>query len=161
MNPPASRRLFPAFPARAETLQRDHSLAQRPAPLSCARPCQPTSAPFLPIDPGHLWLTCEAAGQTAGFCYAVPEPLTDGTWNTRAIAVHPDHQSSGRDSALIAAVEANLRAAGQHLLVVDTSGTSAYAATRTFYLRNGYETESRIRDCWGPGDDKITFRKAL
>ena len=46
-------------------------------------------------------------------------------------------------------------------MIVDTSGTEAFAETRAFYRKNGYTEEARIRDYWADGDDKITFRKPL
>ena len=36
-----------------------------------------------------------------------------------------------------------------------------FLATRAFYRRNGYDEEARIRDFYGPGEDKIVFWKAL
>lgn len=119
-------------------------------------------APFL-ADPsnGDLWLTAEIDGIAQGLCYAVPEPMTVGTWNMRALAVAPSQQGSGIGSRLVSALEARLRESGQHVLLVDTSGTDAFAQTRAFYRRNGYGQEARIRDFWAPGDDKVVFWKAL
>lgn len=108
-----------------------------------------------------LWLSCLDGPRTVGFCYAVPEALADGTWNMLALAVEPRVQGQGHGSALVAALEDHLRRAGHRLLLADTSGTDAFARTRAFYLRNGYGAEARIRDFWAPGDDKVTFCKAL
>ena len=54
-----------------------------------------------------------------------------------------------------------LQASGNRVLIVDTSGTESFSGTRRFYNRCGYTEEARIRDFWGPGDDKIVFWKAL
>jgi len=110
---------------------------------------------------GSIWLTCLTDEGVAGFCFAVPEKLTDGTWNMLAIAVHGDRQGQGLGGALVAALEASLRDTGQRILIADTSGTPNYAATRAFYRKQGYAEEARIRDFWAEGDDKIVFRKAL
>lgn len=118
-------------------------------------------APFLSGESGALWLTCWGEAGPIGLCYMVPEALTEGTWNMRALAIDPDHQGKGVGSALVADAEARLKAQGQRLLIVDTSGTEAFAQTRRFYRTNGYQDEARIRDFWAKGDDKITFRKAL
>lgn len=48
-----------------------------------------------------LWLTSEMKVQAVGFCYAVPEKLTDGTWNMLAIAVLPSQQGEGLGSAIV------------------------------------------------------------
>lgn len=108
-----------------------------------------------------LWLTCHADGQVAGFCLARPEALTDGTWNMLAIAVLPARQRAGLGGALVRQLEAVLRGCGQRMLVVDTSGTEDFAATRAFYARQGYAEVARIPDFWAHGDDKVIFRKAL
>ena len=96
-----------------------------------------------------------------GFCYTEPEELAEGTWNMLALAVRPDLQGKRLGSALVAAAEQHLRGRKQRILIVDTSGTDGFEMTRKFYAQNGYEEEARIRDFWAPGDDKVTFRKAL
>lgn len=117
---------------------------------------------FLSGEDSHdLWLTCEMDGTAIGFCYAVPEELTEGTWNMRAIAVSPSKQGSGAGAALVQELESDLRKRGYRILIADTSGTDEFSATRQFYHKNGYAEEARIRDFWAAGDDKIIFRKAL
>jgi N-acetylglutamate synthase-like GNAT family acetyltransferase len=108
-----------------------------------------------------IWLTCEKAGAAIGFCYAMPETLTEGTWNMLAIAVLPEVQSGGAGTALVKALEERLRDEGQRVIIADTSGTEAYTKTRNFYLKTGYIQEARLRDFWGDGDDKIVFWKSL
>jgi ribosomal protein S18 acetylase RimI-like enzyme len=108
-----------------------------------------------------LWLTCELEGEAVGFCFAVPEKLTDGTWNMLAIAVHPEHQGGGAGSALVKHLEATLLARGQRVLIADTSGTPEFKQTREFYGKNGYSEEARIRDFWAEGNDKVVFWKLL
>ena len=85
----------------------------------------------------------------------------DGTWNMLALAVRPDLQGQRLGAALVRAAEKHLQDKGQRILIVDTSGTDAFALTRNFYVQNGYEEEVRIRDFWADGDDKVIFRKAL
>ena len=118
-------------------------------------------APALAGTAEAVWLTCHLAGAAVGFCYSAPEELAEGTWNMLALAVRPDLQGQGLGRALPQAVETHLRTRGQRLLIVDTSGTPDFALTRRFYARNGYDEEARIRDFWGPNDDKVIFRKAL
>lgn len=119
-------------------------------------------APFLGgTASDELWLTAEVDGQAAGLCYAAAEPMTEGTWNMRAIAVHPACQGTGIGTGLTDHLEQSLRRTEQRLLIVDTSGLDDFRQTRAFYRRNGYTEEARIRDFWAAGDDKIVFRKAL
>jgi ribosomal protein S18 acetylase RimI-like enzyme len=112
-------------------------------------------------DSNDLWLTCEVEGRAVGFCYAVPEKLTDRVWNMLALAVLPVRQGKGQGSALVAQLETTLKGRDQRVLIADTSGMPAFALTREFYRKNGYTEEARIRDFWAAGDDKIVFWKSL
>jgi GNAT superfamily N-acetyltransferase len=118
-------------------------------------------APALAGETDAFWLTLHHQGTAAGFCYITPEELTTGTWNMRALAIRPDLQGQGLGAQLVRKVEQTLRDKGQRIVIVDTSGTDDFAATRRFYAQNGYEQEARIRDFWATGDDKVIFRKAL
>lgn len=117
---------------------------------------------FLSGDEGRdLWLTCEVDGKAVGFCYAVPEELTDGAWNMLALAVLPLLQGKSHGAALVAEMEATLKAREQRILIADTSGKATFARTREFYRKTGFTEEARIRDFWAAGDDKIVFWKSL
>ncbi|MET1415654.1 GNAT family N-acetyltransferase [Roseibium sp. HPY-6] len=118
-------------------------------------------APALADENKGIWLSCHFNGTAVGFSYTVPEEMADGTWNMLALAVRPDLQGRRLGTGLVKAVEERLREKRQRILIVDTSGTNQFAATRAFYARNGYAEEARIRDFWAVGDDKVTFRKAL
>ncbi len=117
---------------------------------------------FLSEEAGDdIWLTFDSDGDAIGFCYAAPEPLTEGTWNMLAIAVLPGVQGKGSGAGLVAELESRLHRLGHRVLIADTSGTAKYERTREFYRKNGYSEEARIRDFWGPGDDKVVFWKSL
>lgn len=119
-------------------------------------------APFLGDAPeAGLWLSAGLEDAVVGFCHAIPEPLTDGAWNMLALAVLPARQGAGCGAALVRHLEKTLRDQGQRILIADTSGTAAFAPTRAFYQATGYTQEARIRDFWGPGDDKVVFWKSL
>jgi ribosomal protein S18 acetylase RimI-like enzyme len=113
--------------------------------------------------PGHQWLvaTTDESGVIAA-AYLAPEPFADRLWNVYFIAVQPHEHGRGTGTALMAHVEGLLRNAGEavaRVLIVETSSTDQYAATRSFYLARGFDEEARIRDFYGPGDDKIVFWK--
>ena len=116
-------------------------------------------------EPREFWLVHDGDGggvaSPAGVAYCAPERMTEGTWNALLLAVHPDRQGAGLGAALMRRTEAILAARGERLLLVETSGTDAFEATRGFYARLGYEREAVIRDYYGTGDDKVVFRKAL
>lgn len=96
--------------------------------------------------------------------YLAPEPFADRFWNLYFIAVDPARHGQGVGTALLTHVEDVLRAAGEgqaRVLIVETSSTDPYTAARAFYRARGYHEEARIRDFYGPGDDKIVFWKKL
>jgi ribosomal protein S18 acetylase RimI-like enzyme len=109
----------------------------------------------------ELWLSAENGGEVIGFCYAVPEKLTDGTWNMLAIAVLPSSQSRGVGAAIVASLENQLQGMGARVLIADTSGLDDFKRTRDFYRRNNYVEEAQIRDFWAEGNAKVTFWKPL
>jgi len=79
----------------------------------------------------------------------------------RAIAVHPDKQGSGRGARLVAAAEAELASRHQRSLIVDTSGTEAFAATRRLYNHLGDNQLATIPEFRALEDDIVTFAKSL
>jgi ribosomal protein S18 acetylase RimI-like enzyme len=79
----------------------------------------------------------------------------------RALGVRTEHQASGIGTALVAALEAQLRRQRARLLLVDTSGTDAFRAARGFYVARGYTHAATISDFWADGDDKLSFVKRL
>lgn len=119
------------------------------------------AAPFLEGTELHLWLVAVMQGRCCGFAYCEPERATDGTFNLLAIAVSPENQGKGAGGALIAAIEARLRADAARVLIVETSALNAYADTWAFYLARGFAEEARIRDFYAEGEHKIVFWKHL
>ncbi len=96
--------------------------------------------------------------------YVAPEPFADRIWNLYFICVSPTHQRRGIGESLLKANKDMLRGLGSataRILIVDTSSTDAYAGARAFYQRPGFDEEARIRDFYGPADDKVTFWKSL
>ncbi len=108
-----------------------------------------------------VWLTCKDATGVLGFCFAVPEEMTKGTWNMLAIAVRSDRQSQGAGASMVARLESLLRTKGARVLIADTSGTAEFERTRAFYRSNDYLEVARIPQFWAAGDDKVVFWKAL
>lgn len=47
------------------------------------------------------------------------------------------------------------------VLLVETSSTEQYHRARAFYLARGFDEEARVRDFYGPGDDRVVFWKSL
>lgn len=109
---------------------------------------------------GHGCLIDEE-DEPLGVVYYAPVTATDRTWNLLMIAVHPDAQGRGRGAALMRHVEDALRASGQRVLLVETSGHPTFSRTRAFYAKCGYDEEARIREYYAAGEDMVLFRKAL
>ena len=113
----------------------------------------------------HRWLLAEReSGGVGGAAYFAPEPFADRVWNLYFIAVAPEAQGQGIGGMLIGRVERELVAAGDdvaRVLIVETSSTEQYAPARAFYRSRGYDEEARIRQFYGPADDKIVYWKSL
>lgn len=113
---------------------------------------------------GHSWLVATTGSRIAAAAYYAPEPFSDRMWNLYFIATEPGLHHGGAGSVLIGAVEDALRSRGEdqaRTLIVDTSSLEGYEQARSFYRRRGFVEEARIRDFYGPGDDKVTFWKSL
>ncbi len=108
----------------------------------------------------QFWLTCVDDGPVA-FAYCAAEPMTRGTWNLLLIAVSPDRQGKGIGAQLMLQVEQRLRSRNARVLLVETSATDGFSATRSFYSGLGYTEEARIRDYYNAPDDKVVYWKAL
>ena len=117
------------------------------------------------MDDQHTWIVLENdAGKIAGAAYFGPESHSDRVWNLYFLAVSQNVQGAGIGSALVAWIEANLRTRGTaiaKLLLIETSSVDSFEPTRTFYRKQGYVEEARIREYYGAGDDKVVFWKSL
>ena len=113
-------------------------------------------APWFADPEGALWLVAEG-----GFAHAVPEALTEGTWNLLALAVRPEVQGRGVGAELVSAVLAALQERGARLVIVDTAGTAEFAGARRLYLRLGFAEVARIPEFWAEGVDKVTYALRL
>jgi ribosomal protein S18 acetylase RimI-like enzyme len=101
----------------------------------------------------------EAAGRVAGYVLFGPVPLTAGNYDLYWIAVDPATQGSGVGRQLMEHVEREVRRRGGRMICLETSSQGSYVRTRKFYDQAGYLEESRIRDFYRPGDDRITYVK--
>ncbi len=100
-------------------------------------------------------------GGVLGVAYWHPVEMADGVVDLTMIGVDPAAQGRGLGRTLMRHAEAQVRGAGQRLVLVQTSGTDQYAGTRQFYAALGYDEEARVRDYWTAGEDLVVFRLAL
>ena len=111
---------------------------------------------------GYLFVFAEEeAGRVMGYACYGPVPCTLRSFDLYWIAVRDEARGLGLGRAVLAEVEARLRASGGGKLIAETSSREQYAPTRGFYLACGFAEEARIRDYYAPGEDVLYFTKTL
>jgi len=116
-------------------------------------------APFFEGTTCH-WHVATVSDDVAGFAYAAPEEMTDGTWNLRAIAVAEPARRLGLGHALLQSIEVALERQAR-LLIIDTTQVPDQQAGRALYQAMGYTQVAQIKDFWEDGADKVTYAKVL
>jgi GNAT superfamily N-acetyltransferase len=94
-----------------------------------------------------------------GFVCFGATPLTEGTYDLYWIGVDPDYAGHGLGSRLLKWVEEKAIADHGRLMVIETSSSPIYTATRQFYLKNGYFLAVTIKDFYRVGEDRVTYLK--
>ena len=117
--------------------------------------------PTFPRGDYRAYVAEDDDGRVAGYECHGPTPLTAGTYDLYWIAVDPAFQGAGFGRALLAFAEADVRATGGRLLLIETSSQESYGATIRFYEKSGYPLAARIKGYYRPGDDKLIFAKEL
>jgi ribosomal protein S18 acetylase RimI-like enzyme len=103
----------------------------------------------------------EDSKQAAGYiCYG-KRPLTDWTYDLYWIAVDPNIHGKGLGSRLVKHMEEDLSRNGGKIILIETSGKAEYENERRFYVKNGYEEQTIIKDFYRRGDDLYIYRKYL
>ena len=97
----------------------------------------------------------------AGYACYGPTPLTEATYDLYWIAVDPAFAGHGIGTRLLQRMEELVLAANGRLIVVETSSCPKYAASRRFYLKNGYNSAETIRDFYRDGEDRVTYVKRV
>ena len=109
----------------------------------------------------YIIYTYENDGKAAGYiCYG-KRPLTDWTYDLYWIAVDPNIHGKGLGSQLVKHMEDDLSGSGGKIILIETSGKAEYENERKFYVKNGYEVQTIIKDFYRRGDDLLIYRKYL
>jgi ribosomal protein S18 acetylase RimI-like enzyme len=112
-----------------------------------------------PDQKDYLVTVAESEAGVTGYILYGPVPLTEGNFDLYWIATDPAVQGQGVGRELMAYAEADVQSRGARLICLETSSQGGYERTRLFYERAGYVEESRIRDFYRVGDDRITYIK--
>jgi len=115
-------------------------------------------------DPGHGHVVCESAQEDRVIGVSgwdADEGEGRGVFWLGWTYVGPWHEGLGAGRRLLDAVVDEVRALGGRRLFLDTSSLPKYERAVRFYERNGFEHEGRLRDYYGPGDDKLLMGLTL
>jgi len=105
-----------------------------------------------------LCAEAEAKGIIGFVCWG-KIPLTRAACDLYWIVTDPTCRRSGVGKRMLRHLEGVLREKAITLLVAETSSLSSYAQARAFYTKEGFAEESRIRDFYAPGDDRVIYCK--
>lgn len=132
------------------------------APGAIDTPSESREGPAFALDaPDYEFIGASDDARLIGYVCFGPTPATDGTYDLYWLAVDPAAQGRGAGRALVRRVERELEMRGARLLVVETSSRADYSHTREFYARGGYTEAARVRDFYGPDDDRIILTTRL
>lgn len=110
---------------------------------------------------GYRFVVAADDSGAVGYACHGANPMSDGVHDLYWIVVDPSRQKSGIGRALLAQVEAAVRAEGGRELMIETGGKPSYRPTRAFYEACGYREVARLADFYRVGDDKCVFSKRL
>lgn len=109
----------------------------------------------------YSFQVAEQDGSVAGYACWGPTPCTQGTFDLYWIAAHPKFYGRRVAAALMEAAEADMKARGGRLCVVQTSSLPNYDRTRAFYEKIGYDKTAVLPDYYAPGDDLRIYTRRL
>jgi GNAT superfamily N-acetyltransferase len=112
-------------------------------------------------ESGYYWLKAEDEDGLVAFANYGKNDFSVHSWELYWIAVHENSRNKKLGSAMLEAIEEDVRKRGGKILWIETSGRPLYASTEGFYRRNGYSLEASLRDFYGPGDPKQIYVKVL
>jgi len=108
-----------------------------------------------------IWFTATEDDEPVSVGYCAHEQLTEGTYNLYAIGVRQDMHGKGIGQQMMHFIEDELKQAGHHVLIVETSSDATFERTRNFYLQLGYRQEAVLHDFWKLGEHKVIYWKKL
>jgi GNAT superfamily N-acetyltransferase len=110
-------------------------------------------------ESGYYFCFAELDGNTVAYACFGPIACTKSSFDLFWIVTHKNHRGKGIGVRLLEETEKLVKGMGGTNLIAETSSRSLYLPTRTFYEKNHYVAEARIRDFYGRDDDKIVYVK--
>jgi GNAT superfamily N-acetyltransferase len=110
---------------------------------------------------GYYWMKIADEDGLIAFANYGKNAFSTHSWDLYWIAVHQNSRNKKLGSVLLKAIEDDIRKMGGKILWIETSGRSLYAATESFYRKNGYELQASLKDFYGPDDPKQIYSKVL
>jgi len=110
---------------------------------------------------GYYWIRLLEDGKVIGFANFGLNPSSVHSYDLYWVAVLEEFRKKHYGSLILKKSEERISDLGGKIVWIETSGRPLYEPTRYFYLKNGYELEATLREFYGPGDDKLVYRKAL
>ena len=109
----------------------------------------------------YHFVLADREGQLVGYTCFGRIPLTDERYDLYWIVVDGNDQQKGVATLLLAQTEKAIKDMGGKALYAETSSRTVYAPAHGFYRKHGFELESRLKDFYADGDDKLVFSKKL
>ena len=110
---------------------------------------------------GYRWVKIIEDGNILAFSNYGKNAFSLHSWELYWIAVHNASRHKKLGTALLEAIENDIRKSGGKILWIETSGRHLYAATEAFYQHCGYELQASLKDYYGPDDPKQIYSKLL
>ena len=110
---------------------------------------------------GYYWMKAKIEDELVGFANYVKNSFSVHSWDLYWLAVHQKSRHNSIGSALLKAVEDDIRNSGGKILWLDTSGRPLYASTEAFYRKNGYDLKASLIDFYASGNPKQIYSKIL
>lgn len=110
---------------------------------------------------GYYFLVLLLNNRIVGYsCYG-PIPGTKNGYDLYWIAVDPTYQNLGFGGNLLHKTEQLVVVKGGKRLYSETSSTTKYNSTRSFYAQNGFVLEAIQKEYYNDDDDKLLYVKNL
>jgi ribosomal protein S18 acetylase RimI-like enzyme len=110
---------------------------------------------------GYFFQFAQRGDTVEGYTCFGPIPGTQSSYDLYWIAVDAKLRGKGIGKELLVQSEREIAKRGGTRVYIETSSTSLYVPTRSFYEKNGYFLEGQLKDYYAIGDDKLLYVKAL